>query len=103
MIVDDSREKKESEDRSFGEILAEFDGSRPGKPAGRSPLRGVVVGISGDFVLVDYGRKSEGVIPKADLLDADGNLSVNIGETVDVTVTGRNSEGMATLSVVTGP
>jgi hypothetical protein len=32
--------------------------------------------VSVDSVLIDYGEKSEGVIPTADLLDADGNLSV---------------------------
>ena len=33
----------------------------------------------------------------------DGNLSVKLGDTFDVAITGFNSEGMATLSRVTGP
>src|SRR5207237_8740687 len=70
---------------------------------GPPPLRGTVVGVSGDFVLVDYGGKAEGVIAAADLRGADGNLSVKNGDTFDVAITGFNSEGMATLSRVVGP
>jgi small subunit ribosomal protein S1 len=62
-----------------------------------------VVGIAGDFVLIDHGAKSEGVMPSADLRDAEGNLTVKVGDTFDVAITGFNSEGMATLSRVTGP
>src|SRR5215467_8453372 len=123
-MSNDPREQNGAEDeRSFADILNEFEsttcpadkrsaggrgkqrgkGRGRGRPAGAPPLRGTVVGISGDFVLVDYGAKSEGVIPRADLLDAEGNLIVQRGETFDVAVTGFDSKGMATLSRVAGP
>jgi small subunit ribosomal protein S1 len=114
-MPNDRREQGEDmADTSFADILKEFEkSSRPaseskgkGKAKGRPQrpsLQGTVVGVSGDFVLVDYGGKSEGVIAKANLLDAEGNLSVNRGDTFDVAITGFNSEGMATLSRVTGP
>src|SRR5688572_2882647 len=106
-------------DKSFADILNEFESSTQGKgresrqpaaktrgkskPAPRSSLRGTVVGISGDYLLIDHGAKSEGIIPSADLLDAAGNLSVKVGDTFDVAITGFNSEGMAKLSRVVGP
>ena len=108
----------ETADKSFAEILNEFENtsrerkeakpargkgrgkSRPGAPP---PLRGTVVGVSDDFVLVDYGGKSEGIVASADLRDADGNLNVKRGDTFDVSITGFNSEGMAKLSRVAGP
>jgi small subunit ribosomal protein S1 len=108
----------ETEDQSFADILKEFETSnRPaekktegrgkrkgkGKPGGPPRLQGTVVGVSGDFVLVDYGGKSEGVIAAADLRDASGNLAVQRGDTFDVAITGFNSEGMAKLSRVAGP
>ena len=46
-----------------------------------SLLHGKVVGISGDFVIVDIGYKSEGQIDKAEFDDAGG---VAIGDTVEV-------------------
>jgi len=112
MPNDSQNPSGESADVSFGDILKEFENTgREKKQGGRgkrrsaasSSLRGTVVGVSGDWVLVDYGMKSEGVIPKADLLDADGNLTVQRGDNFDVAITGRNSEGMVTLSRVKGP
>jgi small subunit ribosomal protein S1 len=119
-MVNDPREQSEgTADHSFADILKEFEstsrvarqraaapaakGKGKRKPGGPQPHRGTVVGISGDFVLIDYGEKAEGVIPAADLLDADRNLSVKRGDSFDVTITGYNSEGMATLSRITGP
>src|SRR6266581_3993461 len=119
-MVDDPREQgEETGDNSFADILNEFEstsrvarqsaaaraakGKGKRKPAGPPPHRGTVVGVSGDFVLIDYGEKAEGVMATADLLDAEGNLSVKRGESFDVAITGYNSEGMATLSRTTGP
>ncbi len=65
--------------------------------------RGTVVGVSGDFVLIDYGAKSEGMIPAADLRDREGQLTVKLGDSFDVSIIGFDNEGMATLSRTTGP
>lgn len=112
------KQGEDQKDESFADILKEFEnaqrtapaakGKEKGKGKGKKkppmpPLRGTVVGVSGDFVLVDYGGKSEGVIPKANLLDADGNLSVQRGDAFEVAITGFDSEGMAKLSRITGP
>src|SRR5262245_36481718 len=119
MTENDRREQSdEKADMSFADILKEFESTnreprrpaREGKGKGRGKGRpspqskqGTVVGISGDFVLVDYGGKSEGIIPSSDLMDATGNLTVKRGDTFDVSITGFNKEGMATLSRVQGP
>ena len=117
MSNDPQKQSEDTTEMSFGDILRQFESTNqksqqdaPAKRKGRRrtagtspPLRGTVVGISGDFVLIDHGAKSEGVVPKADLLDAEGNLSVKLGDSFDVAITGYNSEGMATLSRVAGP
>jgi len=101
-MQDDSREPpEEAADASFADILKEFEAAERRAPSG-GPRRGTVVGISGDYVLIDYGSKAEGIIPSADLLDRDGKLTVKRGDTFDVAVTGRNNEGMVTLSRVAG-
>src|SRR5205807_9764995 len=97
----DPQRHDDDADVSFGDILKNFEtGERRGSGG---PRQGTVVGVSGDYVLIDYGSKAEGIIPRADLLDADGNLSVQRGDTFDVAITGFNKEGMATLSRVKGP
>src|SRR5688572_26475799 len=119
MKNDPQEQGEEAADLSFADILNEFESSKsasrkessksPAKGRGRNkpgaapPLRGTVAGLSGDFVLIDYGAKSEGMIPSADLIDADGKLSVKIGDSFDVAITGYNNEGMATLSRIAGP
>ena len=102
MPNDPRRPDDEPADASFADILKDFETTER-RPKGGGPRRGTVVGVSGDYVLIDYGSKAEGMIPRADLLDADGNLSVQRGDTFDVAITGFNKEGMATLSRVKGP
>src|SRR5437588_8019387 len=46
-------------------------------------VRGIVVGISDQNVLVDIGYKSEGVVAREEFLDRQGNLTVKRGDEVD--------------------
>src|SRR2546426_3598106 len=116
MPNDPEKQGKEPAEESFADILNEFErtsaarpgaskakGKRRSRSAGLPRRRGTVVGVSDDFVLIDYGEKSEGMIPSADLRDANGNLTVKSGETLDVVITGYNNEGMARLSPAAGP
>ena len=102
MPNDPRQQDDQPADASFADILKDFE-TTGRRVKGGGPRQGTVVGVSGDYVLIDYGSKAEGVIPRADLLDADGNLSVQRGDTFDVAITGFNKEGMATLSRVKGP
>ena len=47
-------------------------------------LVGTVVEIGNDFVIVNAGLKSEGVIPKVQFLNAEGELEVAVGDDVEV-------------------
>ncbi|MDY6910048.1 MAG: 30S ribosomal protein S1 [Thermodesulfobacteriota bacterium] len=47
-------------------------------------VRGRIVQVSEDFVMVDIGYKSEGEIPIAEFVDETGNVQANIGDEVDV-------------------
>ena len=69
-------------DRAISEDLSailEKAGASIGAP--NSVIKGTVVSISGDFVIVDVGLKSEGQIPKEEFDDAGG---VSPGDQVDV-------------------
>ncbi len=45
---------------------------------------GTVIEITADNVIVNAGLKSEGVIPRSQFLDSDGQLEVAVGDQVDV-------------------
>lgn len=61
-------------------------------------VSGRVISISGESVFVDLGGKSEGVLDTAQVLDADGNVTIKVGETLTAHVvdTGGGS-GVVTL------
>jgi small subunit ribosomal protein S1 len=62
-------------------------------------VRGMVVGISDQNVLVDIGYKSEGVVAREEFLDHHGNLTVKRGDEVDVLIKSlENQDGYAILS-----
>ncbi len=62
----------------FEESLARVE-MRPG-----AMLMGTVIDIDNDFVIVSAQAKSEGVIPKWQFLNADGDLEVEVGDEIEV-------------------
>src|SRR6202521_1191281 len=108
------------EKRDFAEILAEFEqgkgGARPpgasetagpgsaGAPAagaaGGVPatpnvgqkVSGKILSITGDQLFVDLGTKSEGMIEAAQLRNAEGQLTVKVGDSLDAIVTAIDPE-----------
>lgn len=64
-------------------------------------VRGIVVDISDQNVLVDIGYKSEGMVPREELTDRQGNLTVKRGDEIDVLIKSlENQDGYAVLSRV---
>lgn len=62
-------------------------------------VRGTVVQVTDDHVVVDVGYKSEGVIPLAEFKDEDGKIDVKVGDEVDVLFERReNDSGQIGLS-----
>jgi small subunit ribosomal protein S1 len=62
-------------------------------------VRGTIVHVGKEFVLVDIGYKSEGQIPIGEFIDAGGNLTARVGDPVDVLLERReDDEGIIILS-----
>src|SRR6266481_1544330 len=82
---------------SFADILSEYEQgrSKPGEEGGEG-RDGVVVAISPEFVFVDVGLKTEGVIEAA----AFGGELPKRGDPLKVSITGRNPECYSTLSKI---
>jgi small subunit ribosomal protein S1 len=95
MSDQDTQEKKD-----FGEILAEFEQEAPAKPddpAVGQKVSGRILSIGDEWIFVDLGAKSEGRLAAAELKDAEGNLTVKEGDTLEATVTGTDPETGALL------
>jgi small subunit ribosomal protein S1 len=89
---------------SFGDILSQFEQSHAHEASRdkgvAATVAAVVVAVTGDSVFFDVGQKTEGVLPLALLVDDQGPIPVKAGDTVQVSVGSRNSEGYFQLSLI---
>ena len=82
---------------SFEQMLEESLSAR--KVQTDEVAQGRIIQITADYVIVDVGCKSEGQIPIEEFKDADGNMTVKVGDKVDVFIEGwENETGMMPLS-----
>jgi small subunit ribosomal protein S1 len=61
-------------------------------------LTGKVVQINADSIMVDVGWKTEGYIPARELRDEQGNISIGVGDEIEVLVDRRDQDGNLILS-----
>ena len=94
-------EKPAEPEESFADALSAFERAHThrtdsGAKQGAKQLEGTVVSFTADQVFLDIGYKIEGVLPRSAFPNnADG---VKRGDTVPVSITGRNEEGYYQLS-----
>src|SRR6202051_4776918 len=95
-IFEPTTESAESSE-SFDTILSQFERSHSRRSGeGGRQIAGTVVAVSSEFVFVDIGYKTEGVLPVA--LFESAKETVEPGSKLQVSVKGRNEEGYYELS-----
>ena len=81
----------------FAKLLAQSDPGNSLEPG--ALVKGKVVRLTDDFVVVDVGLKAEGQIPASEFTDAQGHLTVAVGDPVEVLLeTFEDDEGLIVLS-----
>jgi small subunit ribosomal protein S1 len=86
-------------EKDFSALLENYEKESAVSKQEGEIVRGIVVGISDQNVLVDIGYKSEGVVPREEFVDRSGNLQVKRGDEVDVLIKSlENQDGYAVLS-----
>ncbi|MCX6609375.1 MAG: S1 RNA-binding domain-containing protein [Acidobacteria bacterium] len=88
-------------DSGFGDILREFETQKTPEreDVGRGMLNGHVLRITPDGVVVDIGRKMEGMLPLDLVTGRDGQVIVQLGQKLEVSVAGRTDDGYYRLAV----
>jgi small subunit ribosomal protein S1 len=62
-------------------------------------VKGTVIAVQRDNVVIDIGGKSEGIIPLSEFADAQGQTTVKAGDQIDVFIESReNDDGLVTIS-----
>jgi small subunit ribosomal protein S1 len=88
---------EEEPTESFADLLRDFERSHSHKSEpGARQLQGTVISVSADQVFLDIGYKTEGVLPRSAF--ENNAEAVKPGDTVPVSVTGRNEEHYYELS-----
>ena len=82
---------------SYENLLDDYSHFAP--PAADEVLQGTVLGITGKDVIIDFGYKSEGIVPIEQFQTPSGEITVQPGDVVDVMIEpGEPPEGYVLLS-----
>ena len=86
------------EEEDYGQLIDDYSHFAP--PAEGEILQGTVLSITDKDVIVDFGYKSEGVVPKEQVTQPDGTVNLHPGDAIDVMVDrqGIQPEGYILLS-----
>lgn len=81
----------------FGKLFEESIKDRDLRPG--EVVKGIIVEVQSDYVLVDINYKSEGLIPINEFKSVDGEIVVHVGDTIDVVIDKiENESGVIVLS-----
>jgi len=80
-----AEESASSGDIDFGAILEQFEQEQTVFHSGEL-VEGIVVGITDRGVLIDFGYKSEGFVPVEELTSPTGEMTVSVGEKIEVVI-----------------
>jgi small subunit ribosomal protein S1 len=92
--------KNENMTEDFATALESFEQEQAELAANEDRvLKGTVVSINSNYLVVDIGLKSEGVVPLEEAKDHEGNVKFQPGDAIDVMVEkGHTEEGYVNLS-----
>jgi small subunit ribosomal protein S1 len=82
-MVDDLSNKELIKEEQFAELF-EKSGTLSKRLDPGQKIKSTVVSISGDFVYVDLGGKSEGVVDLSEFLDENSNCTIKTGDELEV-------------------
>src|ERR1017187_4084244 len=98
MAVDDNGQRDQPVPENYENLLEDYSHFAP--PAADEVLQGTVLSVTAKDVIVDFGYKSEGIVPIEEFQSPAGEVSVKRGDVIDVMIDhgGGHSEGYVTLS-----
>ena len=95
--VDREDDAKGSSEPSFGDILNQFEQEHHAPQKGEGVRDGTVVSITPENIFLDIGMKTDGILPVAAARDEAGAIPVKVGDTIQVTITGRDEEAITSF------
>ena len=84
MAVDENPQAEQAVPENYEDFLEDYSHFAP--PAADEVLQGTVLGITGKDVIIDFGYKSEGIVPIEQFQTQTGEITVRVGDAVDVMI-----------------
>ncbi len=86
------------DDMSFAEMFEESMARQEAVREGEI-VKGRILEVSKDFILLDIGYKSEATLPMSEFMTVDGKPNVNVGDLIDVYIESREDDsGLVVVS-----
>jgi small subunit ribosomal protein S1 len=82
-LAGDLRNEEPTKEEQFAELFEKSEGLSKRLDPGQK-IKCTVVSVSGDFVYVDLGGKSEGVVDLSEFMDENSNHSIKVGDELEV-------------------
>ncbi len=92
----------EKNEKSFAEMLDDYSPGVDAEVGIGDKIRGKIVSVGRDSVFVDTGTKIDGVVDKAELLDPDGQLTLQVGDILELYIVGLSEEEIKLSKAVSG-
>ena len=96
-MADENDNDLPEDEPSFAELLESYSGQSEDALQVGDKVAVRVIAVGKDAVFVDTGTKIDGSVERDELLDDDGNLTCEVGDTLDLFVVARD-EGEIRLS-----
>lgn len=94
--------EKNNEEKSFADLLAEFEDSRNEDIQVGDRIKGPVIAIGKDTVFIDTGTKFDGLVDKTELLDEEGALPIQVGDELELFVVAFNGNEVRLSKAMSG-
>ena len=89
-------------EESFAELFESYSAGMNENIQVGDQIRGRIIAIGSSSVFVDTGTKVDGVVEKAELLDDDGRLSVNLNDELDLYVVAADESEIRLSKAISG-
>jgi small subunit ribosomal protein S1 len=99
----DEFEKEASEnEESFAELFESYSAGMNENINVGDRIRGRIISIGSSSVFVDTGTKVDGVVERGELLDEDGNLTLEVGDELDLYVVAADESEIRLSKAISG-
>ena len=82
----------------LSELMDQYAAPHQEAPTEGEIVEGKVIAVTDLGVVVDFGRKSEGLVPAEEFIEAEQAIQFGPGQTIEVQITGEHKDGYAILS-----